>query len=155
MALLGEYIFRLTCCALLCNIVLSFLHDGTIKSLIRMITGIFLTITAIYPLMDFSIPDLDSFDENYFLQGQSAAIVGEDYAQNSRREIIKSSLEAYILDKASMLGCDIAVQIELDEEGCPDGVTFSGAVTPDIRKKLESIITEDLGIAKEDQQWNG
>ena len=37
----------------------------------------------------------------------------------------------------------------------PEQVILSGEVSGDDREELESILTEELGIAKEEQQWNG
>lgn len=155
MSFLGEYIVRLLCCALLSNIILSLLSDGIVKYVMRLVTGIFLTITVISPFRNISIPKIEDFDFMYLQQGQTAASIGEDFAEKKRIEIIKSSLEEYILDKASMLGCDLSVQIEMDEEGCPVGIVLSGEITTDIRRELEMMLTEDLGISKGDLRWIG
>lgn len=155
MASIGEYIFRLSCCCILTNIVLCLFSDGNIKKVVQMVSGIFLTIIALSPFMECSIPELGEISSVYFQQGKSAALVGDNYAQRMQREIIKANLEAYILDKAQTLGCDIIAEVEIGEGGCPASVTISGLVSKKNQKELAYMLTKELGIAEEDQYWNG
>ena len=154
MSFLGEYIFRVTCCAIVCNIILSIQSSSTAKNIVRFISGVMLTFAIISPFREISVADLDCMQHQYFRDGAEVADRGEDYLKNSCRKIITDELEAYILDKGEMLGCSIDVNIGLNEEGCPDYVVLSGTVTPELRKKLENILTKDLGITEEDCRWN-
>ena len=155
MAGLGSYVFRILCCAAVCGIALSLFPDGRMKAMVRLFAGIFLTITVLRPGMALELPDLEGWVAEYRRQGRSAAAAGEDYAAQQRHQFIKDGLEAYILDKAASLGCTLTVRVVLDGEGYPAGVVLTGNVTEEGRRELEALLQEELGIAKEDQQWNG
>ena len=62
-------------------------------------------------------------------------------------------LESYILDKADALGLSPAVSVTVDPEGLPTGVCIEGSYTQEQQTALQTVITNDLGISKEDQQW--
>ena len=68
---------------------------------------------------------------------------------------IKAQTEAYILDKAAALEVTLLVEVEMSDEPIPVpcGVRLAGDVSPHAKNKLSGIITEDLGIEKERQQW--
>lgn len=153
--MLKDYILRILCCVLFCGVVLSVFPQGSVKNLLRTCTGIFLTILLLSPVTDMRLPSLDGISQNYLQQSRTAVAEGEDYARRQRCAFIKESLEAYILDKAGKLGCELSAAVEVDEEGYPVCVVLWGDIPDNTRKKLEAMLWEELGIAKEDQQWNG
>lgn len=152
---LGSYVFRILCCGAVCGIALSLFPDGRMKAMVRLFAGIFLTITVLRPGMVLELPDLEGWVEAYRQQGAHASAAGEDYGRQQKHQFIKNGLEAYILDKAASLGCALTVRIVLDEEGYPAGVVLTGDVSGEGRRELEAFLQDELGIAKEDQQWNG
>lgn len=152
---IGAYVFRILCCGAVCGAVLSLFPESRMKGMVRILAGAFLTITVLRPGISLELQDPEDWLHDYRQQGQQAAAAGEDYAHRQKQQFIKEALEAYILDKAASLGCSLAAQVELDEEGCPTGVVLSGSVTEESRRELEAFLWEELGITKEDQQWNG
>lgn len=152
---MGTYVFRLLCCAVVCGILLSLFPEGRMKGLFRLFAGIFLTVTLLRPEFPVSVPELTEIGSDYLKQGRAAAAEGEMEARQQRHRYIKETLEAYILDKAEAIGCRLSVQVELDRDGCPEQVILSGKISGEDRRKLERILTEELGIAKEEQHWNG
>lgn len=155
MSIFAGHIFRIICCTVACSVVMAVLHDGITKSVVRMAAGILLTITILSPLQDIEIPAVADIGEEYIQEGNTAASQGEAYLKKSCTEIISAELQEYILDKAQMLGCNVQASVALDEEGCPDYIIISGAVSPDVRKKLEDILIHDFGITREDFRWTG
>ena len=71
------------------------------------------------------------------------------------QDIIKSTCEAYILNKATELGADIHVSVSVNSQHIPFAARIMGEVTSDVRKQLEQILETDLGITKENQSWTG
>lgn len=152
---LGQYVVSLTAAALVSGMVLTLIREGPVRTLARLVCGVFLTITAISPLTRMEFSDLTAVEEDYLAEGRSAAALGENLALDSRSQLIKEGLEAYILDKATALDAEISAEVRLDGEGNPVSVIISGEVSSHIRRRLETVLTEELGISKENQQWTG
>ena len=155
MAILREYLLRLTCCAVLCSIILSVMQEGRLRQILRLVAAAFLTVTARGPFQNWELPDHLELPGLYLQNGYEAAAAGEAFASDTRAQIIKEELEAYILDKACDIGCSIAVQVHMTEDGYPESVSVSGKIGEGDRKVLEKLLEEDLGISKERQQWIG
>lgn len=152
---LGAYVVSLTAAAMISGILLSLFPDGPVRGMLKLVCGVFLTVTALSPLIKINQPDLSGFVFDYMSEGESAAALGEDMAQDETLELIKFGLEAYILDKAASLDASVTPEVGLDESGVPVSVRMTGAVSDAARLELEALIAKDLGIPKEDQQWSG
>lgn len=128
---------------------------GTVGAVIKLLTGLFLIITAIYPITKLNFDTLPDYFSEYSIQASAYSLQGEAIAQDEILAIIKSQVEAYILDKASFMDMEIDVQVTMSETSpsVPETVTVSGAVSPYGKKRLEQILCNDLGIAKENQFW--
>lgn len=155
MGMLGSAVYRFACCVVVSSILISLVPDGRMKELLHICFGIFLTVILLSVFSVVQLPDPEDIRTDYLQQAQSAADAGEAYARQQYREFIKQKLEAYILDIAKEWGCTLTVHVDVDEEGYPVSVTIWSDVTDNERKQLERYIAEELGISKEDQQWNG
>lgn len=151
----ANYIFRLTAISILCAVSLSLLPDGTGKTLMHLVGSLMLLIAVIQPLQDFQLPKDDQWFTDYQSEGKDFAAMGEELAMAARCEFIKQRLGAYILDKAAALGADISVGIVLNRQEVPVAIVLSGKVSEPVQQQLSQIITQDLGISKENQQWTG
>ena len=71
------------------------------------------------------------------------------------KDIIESECSAYIQDKATSLGLDITVSVDLNEDDIPGPayVRISGQASPYGRAMLQQIIASELGVGKEGQEW--
>jgi hypothetical protein len=80
---------------------------------------------------------------------------GETYGQDLLRQSIKEKTEAYILDKAMLLGADIHVSVSCNTTDFPkpEYVELSGNVSPYVKGKLQQIISKDIGIPEDNQKW--
>lgn len=152
---MGHYFFRILCCALISSICLSLFPEGKTRGMVRIFAGGLLILTMLRPDVSVELPDLEGMLWEYRYQAQSAASAGEDYARYQRRQFIIEAIEAYILDKGNALGCYLTVTVELDAEGYPATVVLSGSATEEAKRNLEALLQDELGIAKEDQQWIG
>lgn len=156
MTLIGNYVFRLLCCAVLCSIVIVLFPEGRMKELVRTCTGVFLMVVLLSPVLKLKLPDINNAPlEEFFEQGKAASSAGEEYRILQRQKIIKEYLEAYIMDKGSSLVQDLSVYVEVDTQGVPTCVDLYGTCSYDEQRKMTVILEEELGIAKEDQRWNG
>lgn len=152
---LGQYVLSLTAVAIICGILLSMFRDGTMRNLLRMLSGIVLTMIALSPLTDLRISDSFLFSESYHSEGKAIATMGEDLAESEKERCIQRQLEAYILDKADALNAQLTAVVKLNEDCLPVEVRLDGECSASVRQTLSAMITNDLGIPEEDQKWTG
>lgn len=153
MEALGRYILTLTAAAILCGIVTALVREGLPRSAVRVVCGILLSVTALSPLRQLKLPDLSSISRDFRQEGEAAAAMGAELAREQRLEGISEALEAYILDKAASMDAELEAKVWLDGQGNPEKVVLAGCIPPAVRRELEEIITQELGIAKENQLW--
>lgn len=154
MEAIRQYIISVTTAAMFCGILMSMVGGKNIKPVWKLIVGIFLALTAIGPLADFDLGAVPALATTYSLQAEEAVQAGESMITSQTHAIIKSRLEAYILDKANGMGVSLTADVKLDGSGLPISVRLSGAVSPGAKSRLQSIIAADLNIPKEAQIWN-
>ena len=154
---LRQYVISVTAAALICGVITSMVKKGGAGELIRMLCGLVLSITVLYPISGLHLDSL-SFDLFSSVQeGERIAAQGEKITRQSIADIIKSETEAYILDKAAALEVNLTAEVTLSEDDIPVpvGVTLSGNLSPYARSQLTNVIEKDLGIPKEYQLWTG
>lgn len=153
-----QYLISITAAAIICGVVKSLFGDkGTASTVVKVITGLFLTMTVIAPLASISLDGWANYAGTLRLDGEEAAAAGEKIAEEATAELIKSETEAYILDKAASVNVEVTVKVELSGEDppVPERITIRGSVSPYARGQLENAISEDLGVAKENLIWIG
>ena len=151
-----QYLLTIIVGAMICAITSKLCEKTSANSaIIKLLCEIFLLIILVSPLVKIRLSDLYiMFDDNAVIT--DAVAVGESYASEQTDELIKQSMTAYILDKASLMGADIQVNVSLSETSpkIPVGVVISGDVSPYIKTVLKNAITNDLGVPEESQIWN-
>lgn len=136
-----------------CGILTQILPDSKRKALLQLVFGTVLAIVILRPLTRihleeiFSVPLPDPGAADAWLQS------GKKTAEEARSQYITSACEAYILDRAKALGIPLQVQIFLNEQWIPESVEIKGAFDLAAQSELQSILTMDLGIPKENQTW--
>ena len=155
MQALGEYIVSLTVAALISSIIVSLFQKGTMKTLIKLVCGMYLTFTALFPICQLEIPDFEILPSAYTEDRTTAVNQGVDMAETERNILIKDALETYILIKAEEMGCQVEIDLTLDSGGLPISVRLVHNLSTEDQYKLSHMITKDLGIPEESQQWIG
>lgn len=150
---IGTYLLSVSAAALLCGLADRFTGDRGGGAAARVVTGLFLTAVLLQPLGKFGqlrTLRLDVADE-----AQDAADEGQAQAQIQLAQLITQNCAAYILEKASELHADIQVWVEVSEDALPVpvGVRIQGEVAPYTKLQLQNYMEQQLGIAKENQQW--
>ena len=153
---ISEYILGIIAAAMILGIMGRLLGDKNgISSLFQLIGGLFLVFTITAPVLEMDFSGIMGFLEAFTLEAEMAAMDGEEMAEKERRQIISDRTGAYILDKADELGVSLDVEVVLDAEGIPKSVFLTGHTPWSIRKELSQVISRELGIPEEAQQWNG
>lgn len=150
------YLIRLTAAAILAAVVRRMAPGNGAGKAARLAAGLLILITALGPLGDL---DLVQAAQNLATAGYADALTTQtvDKASNELLEqLIIESAEAYILDKAQALGAEISPEVETRLQASypvPWSVRLTGDYTENQRKALAEIISEDLGIPEDRQEW--
>lgn len=155
MEALRQYIISVVCAAVLCGVVMGIFQQGTARSILKLVCGLFLAYTVLMPLGKLDISQLEELALDFSTDASQAIAQGETFAEEATRERIKALTEAYILDKATALGAKVEVEVTLDEKGLPCFAKLRGEASPYQRQQLQRYLTLDMGIAKENLQWTG
>ena len=148
----------ITVAAILCGLILSVVPKGQLRGIIKLICGVFLALLIIKPITNLDLDKLLSrFPGEWETEGESAAAFGEEIARDSMSDYIKRETEAYILDKATGFGFDLEVEVSVAKEELPlpEKAVIYGDLPETVRRELERIIVENLGVAKENLEWIG
>ena len=148
----------ITTAAIICGVVIGLLSKSKSLPVIKVLCGLFLTLTALQPITDIDLDlVISEFDLHHLTSGKSVVSQGEKIADESLTQIITAETEAYILDKAEELGAALQVKVFLREETppVPDSAIIKGTVSPFVKENLMDMMESDLGITKEKQRWVG
>ena len=151
------YLLSVTAGAVLCAIVKSLCSvNGSCGKIVELICGLFLLFTVISPLHNVNLARLPDVLPEIIRSGEDAVEEGKEYAEAARAAIIKSETEAYILSKAAEYGVALSADVTVSDTHPygPEHVCITGHFSAYLRNQLEQIIETELGIPKEEQQWN-
>jgi len=157
MSSIREYLLGIVAAAILCAIVSQLAgRDGFLGSAVKLITGVFMLIALVSPVMKLRIRMPSEIFTDISQQADQITTSAVDSAQESVSAIIKEQTQAYILDKAKSYGLDMSVEVTLSDAQIPEpiSVKLSGKVSPYNKKILSEVIEKDLGIPTEAQIWN-
>ncbi len=156
MAGIAEYILGVFAAALLCGIAAELMgKKGLSAGMVRLICGVFLTLTVAAPLGKLNLSSLPELAGSIQWDAADAAEEGKNLAQQQYREVITQRTQTYILDKAESLGLTLQVTVRLSdtELAVPESVSLQGNASPYARKTLSRWLAEELGLDTEAQEW--
>ena len=155
MAWLREYLVSIVSASLLSGILIRLARNSASGEIVRMLCGILITIVLIQPitgkkalLWESALPEFSAQAEDVIAEGTAAA-------DNMRKEFIKQRVQTYILSRAGAMDADIQASVTLGENFVPCHVRITGRISPINRSKLTQLISSELGIPREQQEWIG
>ena len=151
-----EYLIGVVAAALLCGIITTLTGTkGTVGLAVRLVSGLLMLLAVIRPWASISPDNLFGWAEDITADGTGFVASGEILAEEAYRTGIKQQTEAYIVDEARALNCDLTVEVILSDEEIPvpTQVRLTGEVSPYARQTLTNMMTERLGIKREDLIW--
>lgn len=151
-----RYILSVCIAAMICGILKSLSEkSGASFHIIQVVCGVFLTVTAIRPLIGFQINDISQIVLPHSLDAEMIIDLAQQETDEAIGEIIIQKSEAYILDKAASMDVQIELQIQLSNgtTGVPCAAVITGNVSPYTKLRLMEIMEADLGISREAQIW--
>lgn len=151
-----SYVLSIIIAAMICAAASALLPAKTsVGQITKMLSGILLIVTVTSPLVNISFRHITDYLNDLSVNADTYVADGSVAAQKQLDSIIKENTEAYILDKASLMGLQLAVEVALDENNhsIPCSITVTGTLSPYNKEVLSSYIENSLGIAKEKQIW--
>ena len=123
--------------------------------IVKLISAVFLLITAISPLVKFQLQDISDYVDMIDVDADNIITDAQSQAETETAAIITDRTQAYIKDKAATYGADVTVTVEISQPDSliPDTITIEGEVSPYIKEVLQKTITDDLGIREDRQIW--
>lgn len=151
-----EYLIGVLAAALLCTVVSMLLDPkSAIGMCVKLLSGFLMLLSVLRPWVSFRPEGLFSWMESLDSEGASYVAQGQNQGKDLYRDSIKQALEAYILDEVRRLECQLTVEVILSEEELPipRQVRLTGDISPYNRQKLSNFLSEQLGVAREEQIW--
>ena len=150
-----QYILSVISIALLCSFVQLLFQDDHHAGLVKVITGLMVTLTVISPLCRTGSVRLEQYFATITSDGSWAVEEGQTAAEHTIADIIKDRTSAYICDKASTFGASIDVDVELTGTSppTPSRIIVKGDASPYVKKQLTEYIHKEFDISEEDQLW--
>lgn len=151
-----DYLLAISAAAILCGIVSRLLgKKGTPAAIGKMLCGVFLALAVMQPLSRFRPGIWEEFSFDMEQTAAQAVEKGQVETKKAVAKIIKERCEAYILEKAAQMQTKLTVEVFLSDDNIPvpNGVRLQGAVSPAAKSRLQTLISEELGIPKEKQIW--
>lgn len=152
---LYQYVLGVITTAFVCAVLSAITENCSAKRIMRFLSGLVITLNVLMPLKQVHFDVFPSLKVNYTETSHHWVSDGLEMVQISKAQFIKGKVESYILDKAQKLNADIAVEIDLDMDLIPIGVTLRGEVSPYAKGQLSEVLNTELGITKENQIWTG
>ena len=142
------------------SVLISILDRLTNKNIqlnkqIKLVSSIFMTVVIILPVSSVDISDCLNYMESIRFDASEVTAEGDIIYKEHISKIIKEECESYILEKARQLGVSINVEIYCTDSDIPSPLSayISGTVSPHAKECIQRLISEDLGIPKEEQIW--
>ena len=156
MEVVRGYLLRLTAGAFLSAGLLALIPKGTSKKAAAVLCGLVMLLLALTPLAQLDYDALSEAISRLELEKEEARTGIEIQNQELVASIISGRVQTYILDKASSLGMQISVELEMETRAAtpyPSGVTIRGTVTPAQKQQLQTYLEQTFAIAPERQVW--
>lgn len=155
--ILTNWIRTLAASALLGSAALSMTPKGMAKGAVRLVCALMLTAALAAPLRELDPDTLaEGLARQRLLERELTDQTTSDMALLQQIVIQKES-EAYIWDKASLLGIhDIRVKVTLrtgEDVPYPWSIEIGGRIAPAQREELSRLLLADLGVPEERQIW--
>lgn len=150
------YLIRVIAAAIICAIIKSFIVKPSVSgSIIKTLCNVFLVLTILSTLLNLDFNLMGDYIDDFAVSSDEAVQAGSQMQEEALRSSIKQYSEAYVLDKAASMKAALSVEVTLsnDNPPVPVSIVLEGSVSPYAKSKLIQLITDDLGISKENQIW--
>lgn len=128
------------------------------KKAVALAGGLIMILATVKPLAELTYQDVARQISEYQIKANELRSGIDIGSSEIMALIIQEQTEAYILDKALELGLDVQVEVitEKASDGWPYPVasTISGRLSESDIQRLSRILSEDLAIEPDRQEWS-
>ena len=149
-----SWLFSITGTALVCAAAQKLTPEGRVKSVLRLVCAVAMAAALFSPLLHSALDTYPLELARYRAQAAALTEEGEALRRELDRGIIEQEMEAYILDKARVLGAELEgahVLLRWSTEGVwlPESAEMSGPYHALLARTIEA----ELGIPRSAQVW--
>lgn len=151
-----SYLLCVVGTALICAVCRKIMDSvGTNQSLVRLVTGIVLSVAMLSPVFSFRTGSLQGIWESYYKEARECADYGVSLSRNELSQRINQECVEYVLKEAQKLDVDAKVEVTLSKEDipAPESVRIQASASPFARTALIQTVSEAFGLDKEKIQW--
>lgn len=151
-----EYLLQVCSAGFFTSLALAVLPNGKLHKIAKLTGALLLIMTVVRPLVSLDTEDLARSLTMFHMDMHQQQTGVEIPSRSILEQVIKQRCQAYISDKAEALGIEISAEITLSEDGdypYPVSVVLYSTATGSDQDHLKTIISQDLGIPPERQEW--
>lgn len=155
-AAVTKYLLAVAAAGMLVSLMLPLLPEGSPRRVGNFVGSLLVILAVLSPLRSLDPSDMAEAIARIRTEGREAVTGVEVGSRELLAAIIKEDCEAYIWDKAREMGLELEVVVTVDEGTgypYPTGAVLTGAVTAAQQEILSRWMEENLGIAREEQEW--
>lgn len=152
---LRESLVAFISAAVICSVIMRLLQGIRHAEPVRILCGLFMTIVLLHPISAIRDTHRYLLFPQWEYQAQDAADSGIQKAKEMTQQIIIQQTQAYIIDRAAAMGAVVEAAVSLEDDGMPVQVEVYGTISPAVRSRLSEVLSKELGIKRENQQWIG
>ena len=146
-----NYLLHLICSALVAGILSDLAEKTSFKKQMRLVCSLFVTVALLEPLVHLRLPNLEQMGNQFLTDAKDAVLQGENFRVRSVAGIIKDEAESYIQKEARAIGAELT--LDTGDPPAPESVILRGSFDASSEWEISSILTQQLGIPKENQTW--
>lgn len=145
----------MACLSIIAGISASLLRSSETVRRIRLLSSLLMMVMIISSLTKIDFHSFLTQDWYFQEEGMQYARQGESLSREAAADIIQAELSAYIESRAAEQGISVEalVQISKSDQPLPEAILLSGRFTDNQKQAFSRQITQELGIAGENQQW--
>lgn len=151
-----SYLLRLSVGAFFSAVLLACVPKGAAHRAAALVCGLIMLLLALSPLAQADPDALSQAISRLELEKEEARTGIEIQNQELVASIISDRLQTYILDKASSLGLELTVEIEMQTRAStpyPTAVILHGSANAAQKQQLQTYLAQSFAIEPENQRW--
>jgi len=151
-----EYILAVCITALIITLLQAVITDEAIKKYSSFAGGVALLIVMATPLVHLDPSQAVDIIQSHLQQADALEAQIENHEGLSSADLISERCTAYILERAESLGLSVRIDLEMSDDKYypyPASVIITGSWDELQKNKLENILTNEIGIPSQRQEW--
>lgn len=153
MELVRQWLLSVTCAALIAALADELMPKGAVKQVGKLVCALVLLCAVLRPVLSVQLPDAGQLLSEIRGEVEYSRNGLEQGSEQILKTLIERECDAYIVDKAAVLGavCQVQVECKEDEAGVwlPYRATVAGHLNDGQRQELTALVRSELGIAPE------